>query len=282
MNSSSRRGFTLIELLVVIAIIAVLIALLLPAVQSAREAARRAQCTNNLKQIGLALHNYHTSNDVFPLGTSFNPVDTANDPGVWASWSAQALMLGYLEQTPLYNAINFNWGPLATGTTTSDGTGGINTTATHTLITSFVCPSDPYCGGGQQNINDYASCFGTTGLPLYTWSNTGGPPHYNQTAFRFDRDVHLRDSLRGQALHRRHLEHRRLRRVAGRRRPGHGARRCESRRATTGVTCRRASRPWAADPGTIYDAFSNPQAFLDNLQACVVAVPDDDHQASPT
>ena len=78
-------------------------------------------------------------------------------------------MLGYLEQTPLYNAINFNWGPLATGSTTSDGTGGINTTATHTLINSFVCPSDPYCGSGQQNINDYASCFGTTGLPLYYW-----------------------------------------------------------------------------------------------------------------
>ena len=97
MISRSRRGFTLIELLVVIAIIAVLIALLLPAVQSAREAARRAQCVNNLKQIGLAMHNYHSAVNSFPWG----------DGPWWIEWSAHTLLLPYIEQGPIYNAINF-------------------------------------------------------------------------------------------------------------------------------------------------------------------------------
>ena len=269
MNSSSRRGFTLIELLVVIAIIAVLISLLLPAVQSAREAARRAQCTNNLKQIGLALHNYHSTNDVFPLGTSFNPVDTANDPGVWASWSAQALMLGYFEQRPLYNAINFSWGPLATGTTTSDGTGGINTTATHTLITSFVCPSDPFAGGGQQNINNYASCFGTTGLPLYivNWSAPGGPPYYNQQPsgstgmFTFAIPYGVRHCTDGTSNTVAYAEwlvgDGRGVVLGGANPPSRYRGNLMSGVASVGV-----------DPGTIYDAFSNPQDILLNLQNC--------------
>src|SRR5437764_1473032 len=104
--SHRRPGFTLIELLVVIAIIAVLIALLLPAVQAAREAARRMQCVNNLKQLGLAIHNYESSNGVLPpqMVLSFKP----NGGVVWKSaWSASSRIIPYLEASPLYNAINY-------------------------------------------------------------------------------------------------------------------------------------------------------------------------------
>src|SRR5579862_8477862 len=101
-----RRGFTLIELLVVIAIIAVLIALLLPAVQAAREAARRSQCVNNLKQIGLALHNYHDVNGAFPMGSGncglpFPTLTSKN------GLSAHLSILPQLELSTLFNAFNF-------------------------------------------------------------------------------------------------------------------------------------------------------------------------------
>jgi prepilin-type N-terminal cleavage/methylation domain-containing protein/prepilin-type processing-associated H-X9-DG protein len=131
MVTRSRRGFTLIELLVVIAIIAVLIALLLPAVQSAREAARRAQCTNNLKQIGLAIHNYHSATNALPWG----------DGPWWIEWSAHTLLLPYMEQGPIYNAINFvDTQPF--GITPMPNDNPANTTAEYTTIAGFLCPSD--------------------------------------------------------------------------------------------------------------------------------------------
>ncbi len=164
MRSSFRRGFTLIELLVVIAIIAVLIALLLPAVQAAREAARRSQCINNLKQIGLGLHNYHQGVNSFPMGVSFTDLGKGGGPGQngnnsWGQWSAQAMMMPYMEMQPLFNAANFSL-PI-------DGPGngyGVNSTVNLTKVNTFLCPSDGNAGGVSGNLNNYFGSSGTTGL----------------------------------------------------------------------------------------------------------------------
>jgi prepilin-type N-terminal cleavage/methylation domain-containing protein/prepilin-type processing-associated H-X9-DG protein len=158
-----RRGFTLIELLVVIAIIAVLIALLLPAVQSAREAARRTQCVNNLKQIGLGLHNYHSTHTVFPMGCSSGMWDAVGDYNVKQNFGPLAMMLPFMEMTPQYNSLNFNWGCEDSNTVLCYL---INATGTNAQIKTFMCPSDPAAGqpdhNSTTNTNNYYASVGTS------------------------------------------------------------------------------------------------------------------------
>jgi prepilin-type N-terminal cleavage/methylation domain-containing protein/prepilin-type processing-associated H-X9-DG protein len=159
-RSRSRRGnsgFTLIELLVVIAIIGVLIALLLPAVQAAREAARRAQCTNNLKQIGIALHNYETAVAAFPWG---------DGPDLWNQWSSLALLTPYMEQYNVYSAINFDWGMQNPATLA-------NTTAQRTQLSFLQCPSDIDRLTAPDGHNSYAANAGNAPASFYDWDNTG-------------------------------------------------------------------------------------------------------------
>ena len=126
MKQRAFKGFTLVELLVVIAIIGILIALLLPAVQAAREAARRMQCTNNLKQMGLGLHNYELNNKVFPPG-----VACVNGPG----WSWSALILPFMESSIAANLCDFDYGYTATA----------NQSAGRTFLPFYQCPSAPKC-----------------------------------------------------------------------------------------------------------------------------------------
>jgi prepilin-type N-terminal cleavage/methylation domain-containing protein/prepilin-type processing-associated H-X9-DG protein len=153
----SSRGFTLIELLVVIAIIGVLIALLLPAVQSAREAARRAQCTNNLKQIGLALHNYHSTLNALPWG---------DGPDEWNQWSSLALILPYVESGTLYNAINFMYGM-------QDWNLPFNTTIHRTKVAVYNCPSDLDRLTSANATSNYAGNAGSAPSAFYDWNNLG-------------------------------------------------------------------------------------------------------------
>lgn len=139
------RGFTLIELLVVIAIIAVLIALLLPAVQAAREAARRTQCKNNLKQFGLALHNYHDATNSFPPGWVAAPNRTQAELG-GNMWGWGTFILPYIDQTAVYNACNFSRGFLggmdAAGANVLESTGNALHGPEMTALPVFRCPSD--------------------------------------------------------------------------------------------------------------------------------------------
>jgi prepilin-type N-terminal cleavage/methylation domain-containing protein len=151
-----RRGFTLIELLVVIAIVAVLVALLLPAVQAAREAARRIQCSNNLKQIGLGMSSYHAAVGTLPPGMK---------GWGWGTW--QMFLLPYMEQQALYNAYN-QLGD-SHNDVTLDGLlqymGPANLTVTSRRVNSFTCPSDiPNAPLNEVTSHNYACNYGNTDL----------------------------------------------------------------------------------------------------------------------
>jgi len=142
----SRRAFTLIELLVVIAIIAILIALLLPAVQQAREAARRTQCKNNMKQIGLALHNYVDVHQCLPPGSTVL-LNAAGTNFNGHGWTWHASILPQMDQTPLYNAIQ---GDDGMGNEKGDQNTGKPLVLRQTILSAFWCPSQPDVKTGSQ------------------------------------------------------------------------------------------------------------------------------------
>jgi prepilin-type N-terminal cleavage/methylation domain-containing protein/prepilin-type processing-associated H-X9-DG protein len=183
---SRFRGFTLIELLVVIAIIALLIALLLPAVQQAREAARRTQCRNNLKQIGLALHNYHDTTNTFPPGMFGWP---GTQEG--AEWGWGTMILPYLDQSPLYNSIAAS--PGGTSPHVNSPAAGFNAVMTsfnpqnvllQTQLSVYRCPSDPGngvvmipAGGLNGSVRQNTYTYGRSNYPGVmgsSWSGVGG------------------------------------------------------------------------------------------------------------
>ena len=202
-RSVHRLGFTLIELLVVIAIIAVLIALLLPAVQQAREAARRTQCKNNLKQLGLAIHNYHDVHGQFSQNFDAAWGVCAATGSQGSQWSWITMSLPYLDQAALYNQFNFGQFNVAGRGNDWDGTGGTPVPALppsvlrKKVITALICPSndqpalrdglgrgyaDPWGAGRQAAGTDYV---GNMGHVWSGWKDNGAVPDFPSSDGRF-------------------------------------------------------------------------------------------------
>ncbi|WP_437228593.1 DUF1559 domain-containing protein [Planctomicrobium sp. SH661] len=200
---NSRRAFTLIELLVVIAIIAVLIALLLPAVQQAREAARRSQCKNNLKQLGLAMHNYNDVHAMLPPGGTLDAQDTVTtgrlvrttDPATRDGWGYFFRVLPYLEQAALYNNADSNF--RYNGSTT------YSRIMRETHVASALCPSDNklICQGGNTQwavaSHNYPVCLGPTTYDARSLSRSSVDYPGQKGLFIFDNGVRLRDCTDG-------------------------------------------------------------------------------------
>ncbi|QEH35721.1 putative major pilin subunit [Aquisphaera giovannonii] len=179
-----RRGFTLIELMVVIAIIAILIGLLLPAVQAAREAARRAHCINNLKQIGLALHNYETVVGALPMAISLRGSGTTT--AFQTGWSALARILPFLDGGPLFNAANLS-------VSKEDPP---NATVISSSVAAFICPSEVK---PAPSMHDYGVAgianYGVNQGDWFVWGGFNGPG--NRSAFEANRSRRLAEFTDG-------------------------------------------------------------------------------------